>query len=502
MTSSPSAASALERFPSGIPGLDVILGGGFFRAGVYILQGFPGTGKTILANQLCYSHVAHGGSAVYMTLLAESHARMLQHIRSLSFFDEAAIPDKLSYLSAFHDLETDGLKGLVALLRREMRARRVGVLVLDGLVAAAEAAETDRELKKFIHEVQTSAVFHGCTVFLLTSGNLQRVNAEHTMVDGIVELEDRLFDARAERSIQIRKFRGAGSLRGKHAFRITDDGLEVFPRIEALFNRPPEAIDGPRGMSTGVSSLDALISARGLPTGSVTVAVGSTGTGKTTLGLHFVGRSTSQEPGLFFSFFESPARVRAKASAFGFDFESLEASGALKLVWHAQGEHVLDELGHRLLAEVSERGVKRLVIDGLSGFFESAVFPERTNRFFSCLANELRRRGVTVIMTLETRDVVGSSVYSPYGVSGFVDNLMFLRFVEHRGHVKRLLSVTKMRDSDFDVGLHAVEIGSQGMRIAGVFASDGDVIPSAEPIDPPRATAQGGASSGRGAGQS
>lgn len=501
MTPSSSTASVLERFPSGIPGLDVVLGGGFFRAGVYILQGMPGSGKTILANQLCYSHVKGGGSAVYMTLLAESHSRMLQHIRSLSFFDEAAIPDKLSYLSAFHDLETDGLKGLVAVLRREMRARRVGVLVLDGLVAAAEAAETDRELKKFIHEVQTSAVFHGCTVFLLTSGNLQRVNAEHTMVDGIVELEDRLFDARAERSLQIRKFRGAGSLRGKHAFRVTDDGLEVFPRIEALFCKAPEGADIPRGMSTGVSSLDALISSRGLPAASATVVVGSTGTGKTTLGLHFLSGSTPQEPGMLFGFFESPARVRAKGRAFGLKFDELEAAGALKLLWHAQGEHVLDELGHRLLSEVEAAGIKRLVIDGLSGFFESAVFPERTNRFFSCLVNELRRRGVTVIMTLETRDVVSSSVYSPYGVSGFVDNLMFLRFVENRGQVKRLISVTKMRDSDFDVGLHAVEIGARGMRIAGVYASDGDVIPSAEPIDPRRTLGLGG-DSGRGAGQS
>lgn len=497
-----NSASVLERFPSGIAGLDTVLGGGFFRAGVYILQGMPGSGKTILANQLCYSHVAKGGSAVYMTLLAESHSRMLQHIRTLSFFDEAAIPDKLSYLSAFHDLETDGLKGLVAVLRREMRARRVGVLVLDGLVAAAEAAETDRELKKFIHEVQTSAVFHGCTVFLLTSGSMQRVNAEHTMVDGIVELEDRLFDARAERSLQIRKFRGAGSLRGKHAFRITDDGLEVFPRIESLFGKPPEAAETPRGVSTGITSLDALISSRGLPAASATVVVGSTGTGKTTLGLHFLGASTPQEPGMLFGFFESPARVRAKARAFGLKFDELEAGGALKLLWHAQGEHVLDELGHRLLSEVAANGTKRLVIDGLSGYFESAVYPERTNRFFSCLVNELRRREVTVIMTLETRDIVGSSVYTPYGVSGFVDNLFFLRFVEHRGHVKRLLSVTKMRDSDFDVGVHAMEISSQGMRIAGVFASDGDVIPSAEPIDPPRTLGQGGAPSGRGAGQS
>lgn len=481
MTSS-SSIPTLERLSSGIPGLDVVLGGGFFRSGVYIVHGLPGSGKTILANQLCYRHVAAGGRAVYVTLLAESHARMLQHIRGMSFFDERAIPDELSYISAFHDLEAEGLKGLMAVLRREMRARNASVLVLDGLVAAAEAAQTDRELKKFIHEVQTSAVFHGCTVFLLTSGSPQRVNAEHTMVDGLIELEDRLFDARAERAVQVRKFRGGGSLRGKHPFRISDDGLEVFPRIESLFKAPPQPAEPPGAMSTGVPSLDALTSVRGIPSHTSTVVIGSTGTGKTTLGLHFLSQCTPQEPGLLFGFFEAPHRLRMKARSFGIDFDALEASGALGITWHSQGEHVLDELAHRMLGEVAARGVRRLVIDGLSGFFESSVYPERTGRFFSCLTNELRRMGVTVLMTMETMDVVGSTVATPFGVSGFVDNLIFLRFVESGGRVKRLLTMIKMRDADYQPGVHEMHISRTGIEIAGLFTLDGDVIPSAHPV--------------------
>lgn len=479
MNATPSALVALERMPSGIPGLDTVLGGGFFRSGVYIVHGLPGSGKTIFANQLCYRHVAAGGRAVYMTLLAESHARMLQHIRPLAFFDESAIPDRLSYISAFHDLESDGLKGLMSLLRREMRARQVSVLILDGLVAAAEAAHTDRELKKFIHEVQTSAVFHGCTVFLLTSGDPKRMNAEATMVDGLLELEDRLFDARAERSIQVRKFRGAGSLRGKHSFRIDDGGMEVFPRIESLYGEPPEQSSIGTALPTGVDSLDALIRVGGLTANSATVVIGSSGTGKTTLGLHFLSGSTPEQPGLMFGFFESPARLRVKAGNFGIDLEGLEASGAVSVLWRSQGEHLIDELAHHLLDEVAARGVKRLVIDGLSGFFESATYPERVSRFFSCLTNELRRRGVTVLMTLETVDVVGTAVATAHGVSGFVDNLLFLRFVEAEAQVKRLLAITKMRDSDFDPGQHGVEIDGSGMRIAGLLSSGGDVIPSA-----------------------
>jgi circadian clock protein KaiC len=182
-------------------------------------------------------------------------------------------------------------------------------------------------------------------------------------------------------------------------------------------------------------------------------------------------------------FFESPDRLRAKARVFGLDFERLEASGALVLNWYPQREHVLDQLGHAVLSAVAERNVKRLVIDGLSGFFESAVYPERISRFFSCLVNELRRRGVTVLMTLETRDVIGSTVSIQYGFSGFLDNLVFLRFVQNSGTAKRLLTVIKMRDSDFDTGLHELVMDQAGIRIAGVHDAGGDVIPSAAPAD-------------------
>ncbi len=476
----------VARLRSAIPGLDQVLGGGFFRSGVYIVQGLPGCGKTIFANQICYGHVAEGGSAVYVTLLAESHSRMIQHLSTLDFFDVKAFPDRLAYISAFHDLESGGLKGLMAVLRREMRARKVGVLVLDGLVAASEAAPTDLDLKKFIHELQSIAVLQDCTVLMLTSGNMHRTHAEHTMVDGLIELEDKLYEARSERSIQVRKFRGAGPLRGKHVFRIDHRGITIFPRFESIHSTGQEDAMAGGATPSGVPTLDLLMACRGLPLGSCTVALGSSGTGKTTLGIHFLAGSTPVEPGLHLSFFEGPARLRAKAASLGRPLEPLEAEGTVQLLWQAPGEALMDELADRILREVERRGVKRLVIDGLAGFLDAALFPERLNRFFSCLATELRRRGVTSLMTLETRDVVSSVVTMPLGISALVDNLLFLRFVHDEGAVERLLTVIKMRDTDYRAGLHQLHIGTEGMSIAGMYSADGDVIPSAEPVAPVR----------------
>jgi circadian clock protein KaiC len=480
-SSSTDNVGLIERLRSAVPGLDQILGGGLFRTGVYIIQGLPGCGKTILANQICYGHVAEGGSAVYVTLLAESHSRMIQHLSTLSFFDVEAFPDRLAYISAFHELESAGLKGLMGVLRREMRTRRVGVLVLDGLVAASEGA-SDLDLKKFIHELQSIAVLQDCTVLLLTSGNIHRMAAEHTMVDGLIEVEDKLFDARSERSIQVRKFRGAGPLRGKHSLRIDNDGITVFPRIESLYRGAAQESACETATTSGIPSLDALLAIGGVPVGSSTVVVGSTGTGKTTMGLQFLHASSAGEPGLHLSFFEGPARLRSKARSLGMDLEPLEADGTVELMWHSPGEALLDEIADRLLAAVARRQVRRLVVDGLSGFLESAVYQERVSRFFSCLCNELRSRGVTVMMTLETRDVVSSVVSMPWGVSGLVDNLFFLRFVHDEGHVERLLTIIKMRDTDYEAGLRRLRIDGQGMHIAGTYRADGDVIPSAQPV--------------------
>jgi circadian clock protein KaiC len=152
----------LERVPTGIPGLDTVLRGGFLRAGIYIVRGEPGTGKTILGNQFCFNHVAAGHHAVYVTLLAET--------QTMSFFEPARIPDGLYYVNGYRVLEEDGMKGFIDLLRHEIRGHNATLLILDGLIAIAESSASDGDFKKFIHELQAQIAIQGCTALLLTNG--------------------------------------------------------------------------------------------------------------------------------------------------------------------------------------------------------------------------------------------------------------------------------------------------------------------------------------------
>src|SRR4051794_25004675 len=268
----------LERMSSGIPGLDIILsGGGFLKGGLYIIQGPPGTGKTTFGNQVCFHHVASGGRALYVTLLAEYHARMMQHLGVMTFFDGSKIPDQLAYLNGLSVLQSEGLNGLLAQLRREIVKRSVSVLVLDGIVAAKRVSHDEQAFNEFVHEMQAIAIATDCTMFMLTSAQGERITPEHTMVDGIIELTDHLMGWAAESFLQVVKFRGSSFLRGLHAFKITSDGIVVHPRIEALLERPSRPDQGSIGrVSSGVEQLDIMLGG-GLPETSTSMVMGPSG---------------------------------------------------------------------------------------------------------------------------------------------------------------------------------------------------------------------------------
>jgi circadian clock protein KaiC len=457
----------LEKVPSGIEGLDVILEGGFLQGGITIIQGKPGTGKTILGNQLCFNHVAAGGRALYVTLLAETHARMLLHIGNLAFYRGSVIPDQLAYLSAFLVLETDGVQGLLTMLRQEIRASKATLLVLDGLVAAETAAGSDMEFKKFVHELQTLATVANCAMFLLTSGGADPAvaAAEHTMVDSVIEMRSRLHGWRADRDLEILKRRGAAFLRGRHAFRISDAGITLFPRFEALLATPSstEYAAGPRA-STGLTQLDNMLDG-GLPRPSATLLLGPSGSGKTTLGLHFLSQCTPDEPGLFFGCYEARSGIQAKAAVLGLQLAGYLDKGHVEFLWQPPIEALLDETCARLLSAIRARGVRRLFVDGLGGITKMAESPERVGHVFTALVNELRALQVVSIFSKESDGMLGGLVLPSGSVSDVADNVLLFQFVRLRSKFYRAVSTFKARDSRIDDQARLFQITARGIVV-------------------------------------
>jgi circadian clock protein KaiC len=150
----------------------------------------------------------------------------------------------------------------------------------------------------------------------------------------------------------------------------------------------------------------------------------------------------------------------------------------LEVQWHPPTERVLDILGHRLLHAVRTRGVKRLFVDGVDGFFASTPHASRITHFLSALTTELRTPGVTTLYTVELHDLFGANAWLPMqGISCLVENILLTRFVEHEHRLHRTLTVIKTRDNGYDHTVRELLISSSGVALGGS-------LPGHAPSDP------------------
>jgi circadian clock protein KaiC len=446
-------SSAMERIPTGIDGLDVVLNGGLLRGAAYIIQGPPGAGKTILSNQICFKHTDRGETALYMSLLAESHDRMMRYMQQMGFYSHDKVPRLLTYLSAYSTLEKEGLRGVIRLLSQEVRRSKASLVILDGLFVIHDVAGSEHEFRTFVHELQGQASLLGITLLVLTNQQREPSSPEFTMVDGWMELRDLSHSLRSVRSLTVHKQRGGSFLRGEHLFRLeatpvpSDDHEEATGRASA-----------------GLEALDTMLHG-GYPAASATLLLGPTGSGKTSLGLHFLSKCTVDEPGVLYGFYERPKRLMLKARSIGIDLASLVEAGALTVRWRSPAENLVDELGHELIELVDTTKARRIFVDGLSAFRDSLIHKQRLTLFVNALNQHLRSRGAAVIWTLESKELfLPEHLPAEQDISAISDNVVLVHYALRDGILRRNLSILKVRDSDFDPISEEFFIGSVGIQ--------------------------------------
>ena len=456
-----------RRTTTGINGLDEVLGGGLFVGGVYLIAGRPGAGKTVLANQISFSHARNGGRILYVTLLAESHARMLLLMEQMSFFNEDAVGSSLQYISAYQTLEKEKLAGLLRLLRNSTREHNATMLVIDGLLTANDLAETDIELKKFIHEIQVLAELTECTTILLRGAH-DTVHSypERTMTDGLILLSSTRVGMRVVRELEVQKHRGTAHFMGGNFFDISKNGISVYPRTEANIGLSPNNDDEGSDtlVASGAKSLDVLLGG-GLPFGSTTLVLGSPGIGKTTFGLQFLDEGArANEQCLYMGFGEPPTRIVRKGASSGLDLASHIKNGTLEIHCYSPQEPLADKLVAVLFENITRRKVQRLFIDGFDGFRAGLIYPDRVQSFAISVDKELKSRNVTTLWSEEI-GVFAPELVLPTGCAQTVDNIVIMRYVDEKPKLRRFISVLKMSNRRYETSPLPFEITDRGVIV-------------------------------------
>ena len=215
------------RIPTGVPGLDAVLHGGFLSHGVYILIGPSGAGKTTLANQIAFAHAATS-SVRYVTVLAETHTRLLGQIGQFAFYDPALVGTCITYLSGYAAFQAGSYTGLLQFLLPLVRIEAPALLVIDGLPLTTPGAVYDPSLKNLIHDLQVAGEFGRCTILILSPAHTGVWESRALMlVDGALEVTRRVRDDILERRIQVQIFRGGTHQPGNYPMTMDPGGVVV-----------------------------------------------------------------------------------------------------------------------------------------------------------------------------------------------------------------------------------------------------------------------------------
>ncbi|MFA5786074.1 MAG: ATPase domain-containing protein [Actinomycetota bacterium] len=465
----------MERLETGIANLDLITGGGFPLGSLVVLAGSPGTGKTVLAQQICFAAAARGRRALYFTTLSEPHSKLISHLEQFRFFDAHAIATTVDIVNVAQLAAEKGLGALAAEVVRRSFDEEPAVVVIDSSKALHEMGDYS-SLRSVLYDMASRVAHSEAVLFLVGEYSLEDVgrDPEFAVADGIVYLANESHGPFDQRWLRVLKMRGSDYLSGKHSFRITSDGVAVFPRLEAT--TPPRA-EAPKGrVSTGVPALDGMMGG-GIPAASSTLVAGPSGAGKTVLGLHFVEEGLRRgERCLYLSLQETSHQLVAKARAFGWDFSAPLKSGLLSIRYVQPVELEANVLGSELRASVLEGPVQRVVIDSVAELEHAAREEGRFLDYLWSAVELIRSVGASCLLTSETEAFFGPTFSLARGASPVADNIILLRYTEVASDIRRALNVSKMRDSDHVKSLVEFEIGNRGIKILSKFEGMSGVL--------------------------
>ena len=461
----------IRQLPTGVPGLDEILGGGIPEYSFNIVAGAPGCGKTTLAHQFVFANASFERPVLYFTILGEPAVKMLRYQQQFTFFDQSKLEGTIRFINLSQLVLEKDLSAVLEEILKEVEAYNARIVVVDSfrtVVRKAQTNATEMELQGFIQRLALYLTSWHATTFLIgeyVEGEI-RDNPVFTVADGLLWLYQSTERNSIVRKMQVMKLRGKESVPGLHTFRITQAGLQTFPRTLGLAQHSSH-LKGQRRVSIGIPELDALMGG-GIPEFNSLLLAGPSGSGKSIMASQFIAEGLRQgEPGVVAIFEELPAEFFNRAAKFGIDFEKPQNDGTLKVIYIRPLDLSVDETVHAIVAAVKEIGAKRVVVDSLVGF-EMALAPDFRHEFRESLyrmIGALTRLGVTVVSTVEVEENFTSMGLSNFAISFLADDILRLRYISINGQLRKMLLVVKMRGSEHSIDMTEYEVSDKGVVI-------------------------------------
>lgn len=457
--------ASMNRIPTGISGLDTILNGGYGAGRSYLVRGAPGTGKTILG-----LHFLSGGGpeerGLYITFgepaaqIREDAARLGFTLDDVDFLTLAPQSDFFVEQAAYDIFSAaDVERGPVAeQIIEQVEETAPARVFIDSMTQLRYLASTPDQVRRQSHSLIRFLNEQGATV-LFASERSEQVD-DHDLQflsDGVVELS---MDAEG-RFAEVRKFRGSDFKGGPHGLSISEEGMAIYPRLvpqgrERVFTRET--------VSSGVPEIDELLGG-GLDRGTATIISGPSGVGKTTLGMQFMKEAAGRgERSVLCSFEEESETLLHRCDAINIPARTMIDQGKLVVHTARPWSFSADAFTETIRHEVEVNAARIVMVDSLTGLQHMLPSDKFSSRI-QALTKYLVSHDVTVIHTDEVASITGEFRPTDSAVSYLVDNIIFLRYLEMNGAMRKAIGVLKKRTSDFEKQLREFEISPYGLKV-------------------------------------
>jgi circadian clock protein KaiC len=463
----------IHTVPTGVNGLDQILGGGLPEGSFNIIAGTPGCGKTTLAHQIVFANATPERPALYFTILGEPALKMLRYQQQFSFFDASMIGTSIRFINLSEVVLEGDWNVVLARIIAEVEAASPSVVVVDSfrsMVQRFDVSGSGSGIQGVIQRLAMHLTTWQVTSFLIGEYTEAELGQDpvYTVADGIFWLYQSVNRNSMVRKLQVIKCRGRETMPGMHVFRLSDKGLQAFPRLQGLVHGRKLLRSGVR-LSSGIPELDSMMSG-GIPEGDSILVAGASGTGKSILCTQFIAEGLQKgETAIIAVFEERPAEYTLRAEMFGLDLKEPQRKGKLEILYLRPLDLTVDEVLHEIMGAIQRLGANRLVIDSLAGFHRALApdhredFEESLYRMFMALTG----MGVTIMSTLMLEEPMSRPPVSNYAISFLTDDIIRLRYVEIDGVMRRVLMVVKMRGGDHSKQIREYGITPAGIELAG-----------------------------------
>lgn len=462
--------SGTPRHPTGLPGLDEVLHGGLIAERAYLVRGGPGTGKTTLGLHFLASGVARGEQALLITLEssepqlrrdADSQSLDLSgiHFLDLSPTREFFAQNQSYDIFSAGDVERDPTTQQIVRTIEELRPKRIFVDAVTTLrYLAPDAFQFRKQARSFVRYL----VENGATVLMSSEPTATAPDDDlRFMADGIIDLQISPTHGVLRRTLDVSKFRGSDFQGGPHSIRLTGSGMEVYPRLvpgDHTHEFTPELIP------SGIAELDEMLCG-GIERGTITILSGPSGAGKTTLGIQFMKEAASRgERAVVYAFEEQIDTLLHRCENIGVPLKDMLRDDRLSVVEVEPLRYSPGEFALMVRREVEERGTRMVMIDGIAGYRLTLAGDDLVAHLHA-LGRYLKNMGVTVLLLNETEAITGDFRATEVGVSYLCDNLVFLRYLEMGGELRKAVGVLKKRMGDFARTLREIAITCDGVQV-------------------------------------